>query len=162
MRFAGRFSCAHGMPLQREGMVEVRQLAAVGTGRGAGADHCADRTTLPSAGLYLGWCLTGPHAAQQLSTSGIGGPVDLGVRSSRLGDRGGVGAAYYAPPRVMAGSLPRVLAQLHQRQVVSAAGATTSLSHPTGVSPCQRLNHSGDLAGMAQRAEQMYRPLIDD
>tara|TARA_R110000796_G_scaffold88164_6_gene189845 strand:+ start:44286 stop:44972 length:687 start_codon:yes stop_codon:yes gene_type:complete len=111
-----------GMPLQREGMVEVGNLAALAPG--------AARVLIIALTHYLAaqgftWVVfTGTamllNSFQRLALS----PVDLGVADpARLGEQQAEWGSYYATrPRVMAGYITEGLAQLHQRQVFQRLG----------------------------------------
>lgn len=111
-----------GMPLQREHMVEVGNLAALAPG--------AARVLIIALTHYLAahgftWVVfTGTamllNSFQRLALS----PIDLGVADpARLGERQVEWGNYYATqPRVMAGYIPEGLAQLKQLGVFQRLG----------------------------------------
>lgn len=111
-----------GMPLQREHMVEVGNLAALAPG--------AARVLIIALTHYLAahgftWVVfTGTamllNSFQRLALS----PIDLGVADpGRLGEQQAEWGNYYATqPRVMAGYIPEGLAQLKQHGVFQRLG----------------------------------------
>lgn len=111
-----------GMPLQREHMVEVGNLAALAPG--------AARVLIIALTHYLAaqgftWVVfTGTamllNSFQRLALS----PIDLGVADpARLGEQQAEWGNYYATqPRVMAGYIPEGLAQLEQHGVFQRLG----------------------------------------
>ena len=119
-----------GMPLQREQMVEVGNLAALAPG--------AARVLIITLTHYLAaqgftWVVfTGTamllNSFQRLALS----PVDLGVADpARLGAQQAEWGSYYATrPRVMAGYIPEGLVQLQQRKVFQRLGYQPRYSTP--------------------------------
>lgn len=118
------------MPLQREQLVEVGNLAALAPG--------AARVLIIALTHYLAaqgftWVVfTGTamllNSFQRLALS----PVDLGMADpARLGQQQAEWGSYYATrPRVMAGYIPEGLAQLTQRGVFQRLGYQPRYQHP--------------------------------
>jgi hypothetical protein len=123
-----------GMPLQREHMVEVGNLAALAPG-GARVLIIALTHYLAAQG-YTWVVFTGTamllNSFQRLALS----PIDLGeAKPERLGDRQAEWGSYYATrPRVMAGYIPEGLVQLEQRGVFRRLGYRPLYAHHQGVS----------------------------
>lgn len=119
-----------GMPVQRERLVEVGNLAALAPG--------AARVLIIALTHYLAaqgftWVVfTGTamllNSFQRLALS----PVDLGSADpARLGAQQAEWGSYYATrPRVMAGYIPEGLAQLHQRGVFQRLGYQPRYAYP--------------------------------
>lgn len=119
-----------GMPLRREQMIEVGNLAALAPG--------AARMLIIALTHYLAahgfsWVVfTGTamllNSFQRLALS----PIDLGVADpARLGQQQVEWGSYYATrPRVMAGYIPEGLAQLNQRDAFQRLGYQALYAQP--------------------------------